>query len=173
VSGTGDLAYDRYRLENGEEWVMRIGPQSAPPILFLPPLFEELNRTRAFIAAMMRALAAKGFACWLPDLPGTGESARGLDACRWEDWRHAASDAARHVAAAAGRCPLIASLRGGCLIDDAVDGRCWWRFAPVEGGSLARDLVRSSLVSAQEQQGDVADFAGYPVGAHLRPSLPS
>ena len=57
---------------------MRIGAADAPPILFVPPLFEEMNRTRALIAAIMRALAARGYGCWLPDLPGTGESLRAL-----------------------------------------------------------------------------------------------
>ena len=70
----GGLAYERYRSDGREEWLMRIGAGDAPPILFVPPLFEEMNRTRALIAASMRRLAAQGLGCWLPDLTGTGES---------------------------------------------------------------------------------------------------
>ena len=72
MNGGGRLAFDRYTVDGCSEWMMRIGRSEAPPILFVPPLFEEMNRTRALIAAMMRALSADGFGCWLPDLPGTG-----------------------------------------------------------------------------------------------------
>jgi hypothetical protein len=47
---------------------MRIGASDAPPILFVPPLLEEMNRTRALIVSVMRRLAAQGLGCWLPDL---------------------------------------------------------------------------------------------------------
>jgi pimeloyl-ACP methyl ester carboxylesterase len=75
VSAGRGLAFDRYTVDGCSEWMMRIGAAEASPILFVPPLFEEMNRTRALIAAMMRALAAEGHGCWLPDLPGTGERA--------------------------------------------------------------------------------------------------
>ena len=63
---------------------MRIGAAEAPPVLFVPPLFEEMNRTRALLAAVMRRLAARGHGCWLPDLSGTGESVRELGRCGLE-----------------------------------------------------------------------------------------
>jgi pimeloyl-ACP methyl ester carboxylesterase len=140
VSSVGGLHYDRY---GSTEWLMRIGDGDAPPILFLPPLFEELNRTRALIVAMMRRLAAGGFGCWLPDLPGTGESERPLETVRWEDWREAARLAAAHI----GRRPVVVTVRGGCLLDEAVDAFARYRFAPVQGASLARDLARSGMIS--------------------------
>jgi hypothetical protein len=120
--------------------MMRIGAEGAPALLFLPPLFEELNRTRALLSATMRALAAEGFGCWLPDLPGTGESERSLEEVSWQDWR----DAAAAAFAASGTAATI-SLRGGALLDDMADAR--WRFAPVAGSSLARDLSRAGLMT--------------------------
>jgi hypothetical protein len=122
--------------------MMRVGEGDAPALLFLPPLFEELNRTRALVAAAMRALAAEGFQCLLPDLPGTGESERALRDVTWADWRQA-------VAVAAGAAPLSATvaLRGGCLLDDAAPAPCRWRLAPVEGASLVRDLERAGRAS--------------------------
>ena len=155
------LAYHPYSVGGFEEWMMRIGPAEAPPVLFLPPLFEEMNRTRALLAAMMRALAAGGFGCWLPDLPGTGESERPIDEVDWEDWRSAVSEAADHVAAASGRAPVMAAVRGGSLLDDAAEGACHWRFAPVSGASIARDMERSGLA------GGVA-WAGYAPSPALR-----
>lgn len=118
--------------------MMRIG--SGPALLFLPPLFEEMNRTRALLVAAMRALAAKGFECWLPDLPGTGESERSLEEVSWQDWL----DAAAAAFGAAGASASV-SLRGGALLDEAAPAR--WRFAPATGASLARDLARAGLMT--------------------------
>lgn len=117
---------------------MRIG--EGPGLLFLPPLFEEMNRTRALLATVMRALAERGLGCWLPDLPGTGESERALEEVSWQDWRDAASaafDAAGAVASV--------GVRGGALLDGASPAR--WRFAPAGGASLARDLARAGLMT--------------------------
>jgi pimeloyl-ACP methyl ester carboxylesterase len=160
VSASLALAFDAYTVDGCGEWMMRIGAAEAPPILFVPPLFEEMNRTRALIAEMMRALAARGYGCWLPDLPGTGESERSLEEVSWDDWRAAVSEAADHAAAASGRAPLVAALRGGCLIDEAAEGAGHWRLAPVAGASLTRDMERSGLAGV--------DYAGYAPSSALR-----
>jgi hypothetical protein len=157
------LAFERFRSGAGEEWLMRIGRPNAPAILFVPPLFEEMNRTRALIAATMRALARKGHCCWLPDLSGTGESERDLNDVAWGDWRHDVAAAAAHVAETAKK-PLIASLRGGALLDDGAQARGWWRFAPVDGAAVARDMVRSGLAGGVE-------WAGYAPSEALRDAL--
>jgi pimeloyl-ACP methyl ester carboxylesterase len=140
---------------------MRIGPEGGQPILILPPLLEEMNRTRAFLASLMRSLAGRGFGCWLPDLPGTGESERALESCSWNDWQAAVWDAAHHVAAAAGRGTLIAGIRGGALLGGS------WRFAPAAGASLARDLVRAASLKPEELSGEQVDAAGYRLSAGL------
>ena len=159
----GGLAFERYRTGDREEWLMRIGAAEAPPILFVAPLFEEMNRTRALIAAVMRLLASLGHGCWLPDLGGTGESERALGQAEWSDWRHDVSAAAAHIAEKSGKKPLVASLRGGCLIDDQAGARGWWRFAPVEGASLVRDMVRAGLAGVE--------WAGYAPSPSLRTAL--
>jgi pimeloyl-ACP methyl ester carboxylesterase len=145
---------------------MRIGDGDAPPILFLPPLFEELNRTRALIAAMMRRLAVEGFGCWLPDLPGTGESERPLETMGWEDWR----EAARLAVAKIGRRPVVVTVRGGSLLDEAVDAIVRYRFAPVRGASLARDLARSGMIGGGAAGGYVLGDALF---ARLKEAEPS
>lgn len=157
------LAYEQYQSDSRREWMMRIGASDAPPILFVPPLFEEMNRTRALVAAAMRLLASLGHGCWLPDLAGTGESERPLGDVRWDDWRHDVAAAAAHVERAAGKPPLVASVRGGCLIDDAAAGIGWWRLAPVAGASLVRDMVRAGLAGVE--------WAGYAPSAELRGRL--
>ncbi|MEO7177987.1 MAG: hypothetical protein ABIW83_04015, partial [Allosphingosinicella sp.] len=137
VKGPG-LHYSAYRVGGRDEWMMGIG--SGPALLFLSPLFEEMNRTRALLATAMRALAAQGFQCWLPDLPGTGESERALEEVSWRDWRDAADAAFAEAGAVAS-----VSLRGGALLDAAAPAR--WRFAPATGASLARDLARAGLMT--------------------------
>ena len=146
--------YERFRTPRTYEWMMCVGDPRTPPILFVPPLLEELNRTRTLIAAVMRALALEGHCGWLPDLGGTSESLLPLEEVTWDDWRHDVTAAAEHVTEASGRLPLVASIRGGALLDDAAAADCRWRFAPATGASLARDLDRASL-------GGGAEWAGY------------
>ncbi len=152
MSGGSGLRYDQYA---PGEWRMRIGPADGPEILFVPPLLEEMNRCRALLVAMMRRLAAKGFLCTLPDLPGTGESERALNDVAWADWRKSVK--------LASSARITAAVRGGTLIDDAVATR-HWRFAPVAGASLCRDLERAERAGG-------ARHGGYPIGEELWDSL--
>jgi pimeloyl-ACP methyl ester carboxylesterase len=146
------LRYERVRAKG--EWMMRVGPSdAAATILFVPPLFEELNRTRALIAGIMRRLAASGYGCALPDLPGTGESALPLESLCWAEWHAAIADISQGFTA-------TAAIRGGCLLDDSAAPGLAWRFAPAEGASLVRDLERAGLVSG-------GGSAGYDPGAEL------
>lgn len=161
-----DLAYVQYRTPRACEWMLRVGDPLGSPILFAPPLFEELNRTRALVVAVMRRLAATGHGCWLPDLTGTNESLIGLEAVAWDDWRHDVIEAAAFVEGMSGRRPVQASIRGGALIDDGVEGAAWWRFAPVPGAALARDLDRAAIAGG-------AEWAGYPASPVLRGRLAS
>ena len=153
MTAAASFAFDRY---GDGEWLMRVGPADGPRILLLPPLFEELNRTRALLAAAMRRLGALGFCCLLPDLPGTGESERPLETCRWRDWQASVRSL--------GRVALVASFRGGGLLDDAALAHSHWRFAPVAGASLRRDLDRSELAGG-------AASAGYPATQALLADL--
>ena len=54
--------------------MLRFGPDTGPVVVVALPLFEEANRTRAFAVTILRALAERGIAGALPDLPGQGES---------------------------------------------------------------------------------------------------
>ncbi|MGQ0588958.1 MAG: hypothetical protein ACT4N8_05425 [Sphingosinicella sp.] len=157
------LGFERFDSSGRQEWLMRLGRADAPAILFVPPLFEEMNRTRALIAAVMRRLAKRGHGCWLVDLSGTGESERGLGEVTWQDWRHDVMAAAVHVAKQA-RKPLIAAFRGGALLDDAAEARGHWRLAPVDGAAVTRDMVRSGLAGGVE-------WAGYAPSAELKAAL--
>src|SRR3546814_8095624 len=64
----------RYDWAGGTEAMLRFGPDTGPVVVLALPLFEEANRTRAFAVTMLRALAERGVASVLPDLPGQGRS---------------------------------------------------------------------------------------------------
>jgi len=180
-------------LAGASEWVVTRGPQSAARILFVPPLFEELNRCRRLIAEVGRRLAGRGIGSWLPDLPATGESDRALCDIGWDDWRRAIADAAAALGEEAEAVHLV-SIRGGALVDDAVaDAASRWRLAPVDGAALWRDLVRARLAADREGAGTLTvgliegmaaagtvELAGYPIPPalstplrHAGPAMPA
>lgn len=145
-----------YRRSDAGDWLTEIGEAEAPAILFIPALFEEMNRTRALTVAVMRGLATRGYRSLLVDLPGTGESERDLSGVAWREWRHA-------VAALESAAIATASMRGGCLLDDPASKPAW-RFSPVVGGSLARDMHRAALAGGAEN-------AGFPIAPDLLAAL--
>lgn len=130
------------------EHTLRITPTGTPraTILFVPPLFEEANRTRRTLVLAMRALAADGFATLLPDLPGQNESLVPLEQVDLASWQSALAEAA----AAIDGTLIIASLRGGALIDHHAKAAAWWRLAPVSGASLLRTLMRARVAADRE-----------------------
>ena len=129
------------------EQVLRLGPAGSDPrVLIVPPLFEEANRLRRTLLLMMRALADWGIASLLPDLPGQNESAVPTVAADLNQWR----DALAAVVTAEPGPILIASLRGGALIDDGADAAGWWRLAPVPGANLLRTMLRARVASDRE-----------------------
>lgn len=154
-----------HRYADGE-FMLAYGPQDGPQLIVLQPLFEELNRCRAMIAGLCRALAGRGIGCWLPDLPGTGESPRALDGVIWEDWLAAAEAAAATVREATGTIPATLAIRGGALLDHRAGSRRL-RLAPTTGRSLLSDLRRSALAGGS----DPAHPAGYTLSPGLADAL--
>lgn len=127
---------------------LRIDPAGAPraTVLFAAPLFDEANRLRRTLALAMRALAAGGFAAVLPDLPGQNESLVALEAVDLERWQ----DAFAAVAAGIEGPVIVASVRGGALIDHCAEAAAWWRLAPVSGASLLRTMMRARATADRE-----------------------
>ncbi|MBR2174333.1 hypothetical protein [Sphingopyxis sp.] len=147
---------------------LRIDPAGTPraTVLIVPPLFEEANRTRRTLVLAMRALAAEGFAAMLPDLPGQNESLvplEQIDLARWQD-------ALAEVAAGIDGPTLVASVRGGVLIDHQVKAAAWWRLAPVGGVSLLRTLMRAR-VSADREAGLTSSLESLQEEAKAQPLL--
>ncbi len=150
------------------EHQLRIAPAGAPraTIVVVPPLFEEANRTRRTLVLAMRALAAEGFAALLPDLPGQNESLVPLAEVDLERWQ----DALAAVARTADGPVIVASVRGGALIDHRVNAAAWWRLAPVGGAALLRTLMRAR-VSADREAGIASSLDSLQAAAQSAPLL--
>jgi hypothetical protein len=107
------------------------------------PLFEEFNRTRRLLAEVGRALKPQNIELHCVELPGMGESLIEISQVRLADWQAAAAHALREI-----NPTVIASLRGGALVDGAGPAKGWWRLAPETGARLVRDLRRTQLAGA-------------------------
>jgi hypothetical protein len=128
------------------ELILRTGPADGPRVLIVPPLFEEANRTRRTLVLAMRALAAHGLGALLPDLPGQNDSLVPTHRVDLGQWR-----AALAAVVAAETAPVvIASVRGGALIDAVPGPIGWWRLAPVTGAGILRPMLRSRVASDRE-----------------------
>lgn len=133
-----------YDWPGGREAMLRFGPAEGPVVVAALPLFEEANRTRAFVVTILRMLAERGIASALPDLPGTGESLVPTAE---------ASLASMREAFAAIRGGYTLAIRSGALLDaGARKGR--WHLSPQSGSDLLRELARL------QQTGESGDYGG-------------
>lgn len=158
---TAGAAFELYRAPSGPEWTATRGHDPGIGLLILPAFFEEGLFTRTLVSRLLRAVAARGVRSWLPDLPGQGESGVPIAAVRLHDWRAAAAAAFAHATAALGTPPLVASVRGGALLANALPARASWRLAPCDGASLLRPLRRAQALSGS------ADLAGWALSGAL------
>lgn len=127
-----------------------LGASHIRQVIILEPLFEEANRTRRTLACVMRALDDAGIGSVIPDLPGTAESLVDIEDVRLADWRQAVVEIAKTLSDN-GKAVLVASFRGGALIDDAaISAIGWWRCAPDTGQRLVRDLRRAQKASGDD-----------------------
>ncbi|MDO9488806.1 MAG: hypothetical protein Q7J32_10570 [Sphingomonadaceae bacterium] len=161
------------------------GPASGPQLLIIPPLFEEMNRTRALLAGVGRGLADRGIGSWLPDLPGTGDSDSLLTSVVWSDWRQAIQLVSQHIGANSGKGIFSFAVRGGALLDDAAEIAVRMRLAPVTSGDrLLRELLRTRVAADQERgtptslasleqqlQSTMLELGGYPITPALAAGL--
>lgn len=139
-----------YDWAGGREAMLRFGPAAGPVMVAALPLFEEANRTRAFMVTLLRALAARGIASVLPDLPGQGESLIPTGRIDLANLQAAFAAAARATGARA----YALAVRSGALVDGHAILAGRWHFAPQTGPELLRELNR------MRQAGDGEDFAG-------------
>jgi hypothetical protein len=126
--------------------MLRFGPDTGPVVVVALPLFEEANRTRAFAVTILRALAERGIAGALPDLPGQGES---LLSTHETDLAKLRAAFAAAVASLTGPTFTLA-LRSGALLDSDAVVTARTHLSPMTGADLRRELIRARQASARE-----------------------
>jgi hypothetical protein len=109
-------------------------------VIVFEPLFEEYNRTKRLLSEVSRRLNEMRLGVTFCELPGMGESLVDISEARLADWRAAAAAAITEI-----QPTMIASIRGGSLLDDAGPAKGVWRFAPETGTRIVRDLRRTQL----------------------------
>lgn len=144
---------DTYDWAGGREAMMRFGPDTGPVVVAALPLFEEANRTRAFVVTILRLLAERGIAGALPDLPGQGESlvpTHKTSLLKLQDAFNFACDKFDRE----GRPCYALALRSGALLDTLASVAGRWHFAPMLGDKLLRELKRTAI-AADPQRHDL------------------
>ena len=161
--------FDHYDWAGGREATLRFGPDTGPIVVAALPLFEEANRTRAFLVEILRALADRGIGSILPDLPGTGESVVETRDLRLPELRQA-------FAALVGTldAPVYAlTIRSGALVDCDASLAGRWRLAPQAGDDLLRDLNRIRAASTKpDAEGYAGNCLSEALLADLRDAVP-
>ncbi len=156
--------FDHYDWAGGRETALRFGPDTGPIVVAALPLFEEANRTRAFLVEILRALADRGIGSLLPDLPGTGESLVETRDLRLADLRQAFATLVGTLEA-----PVYGlTIRSGALVDSDARLAGRWRLAPQTGGDLLRELNR---IRAASTMPDEEDYAGNSLSEALLADL--
>lgn len=112
-------------------------------LLVVPPLFEEHNKLRRQLVAIMRKLDCAGFDAVLPDLPGLNESGEPLERQTLSSWRHAIDVAATHF----GATHVFAIRSAALLLPERLPAAI---HAPHKGAQLLRAMVRARTIAARE-----------------------
>lgn len=169
---------DHYDWAGGREAMWRFGPEAGPVVIAALPLFEEANRTRTFAVTLLRALAERGVASALPDLPGQGESLVPLETVDFSALDAALQGAVKTFDRDGRHCYAL-GIRSGALLDAqcAVYGR--WHFSPQSGAQLFRELGRIAGIAGKSEldrectSQEMVEIAGNCISCQLLLSLPT
>lgn len=158
-------------------------------VLLVPPLLEELNKSRRMCALTARALADAGLLVLRMDLHGSGDSSGALADATWSAWSNDLERGAAWLRTQADGPLFIWAARGGALLAGdwlALGGRCdglmLWH--PVVEGrrnlvqflrlAAAADLQEDSRAGASAssllarlEQGVGVEVAGYVISPKL------
>lgn len=161
MPATAPPRLDSYAWAGGREAMLRFGGDTgsigAPIVVLALPLLEEANRTRTFAVTLLHALADRGIAGALPDLPGTNESPVATADMTILHLRAAFEAAVEHVWAH--RRAFAVSIRSGALLDTLplVAGR--WHLAPTSGAETMRELARVATLDGDDDPVEIAGNA--------------
>lgn len=161
-------------------------------VLFVPPLAEEMNKSRRMINLQARRLAQAGFAVLIPDLYGCGDSGGDFADADWDLWLDDLRRCSEHLDQFGNGPRLVWALRAGCLLAgdllaeyrEPAAGVLYW--APVTNGEqhltqFLRLRVAAGMMSGQKestralrtglQEGEALEVAGYTLSPALAERL--
>ncbi|WP_019594988.1 hydrolase 2, exosortase A system-associated [Thioalkalivibrio sp. ALM2T] len=168
------------------------GPSIRGAVLFVPPLAEELNKSRRMVSLQARRLAQAGYAVLIPDLYGCGDSGGDFGDADWDLWLDDLARCSEHLET---RCPapfMVWGVRAGCLLAgdflatraQPVTAAIFW--APVTNGEqhltqFLRLRMAAGLMSGQKEgtaqlraqldAGEPLEVAGYTLAPKLAARL--
>lgn len=170
------------------------GDKPTRRLLVLPPFAEEMNKSRPVLARLLPALAARGYACLVPDLFGTGDSEGRLEEAAWPQWRDelVALDA-WFAARVPDTAPVYLAIRSGALLLSDVLARAPAQAAahvmlwqPVlDGARFLQQFLRirvmasrmaggtesQAMLEERLAQGEPVEVAGYMLTSRLTQGL--
>lgn len=105
--------------ETCQLFTVNVAPSSGPSrgaIVYLPPLADEMHKSRRTVAQQARALATAGYHVTLLDLPGCGDSGGEFADATWQIWKAEARRLAEGLTRQLGLPVSLWGLRLGALL---------------------------------------------------------
>ncbi len=174
-------------------FVSRFGEQhSHTGVLILPPLFEEMNLSRAVLAKVAQHIAASGTAVYMMDYAGTGDSEGEIDEVDSELWLQNTLDVGHWLSQQGVDQIILLGVRFGALLQlhfqqslhNAFNIKAQIVWKPLTSGkNLSNQLLRlkhtNHVLAGGEkvdwrgriQQGETIEVAGYPINERLLSSI--
>lgn len=167
--------------------------ESSTAILCLPPLFEELNLSRAIMAKQAQYFAEHNYPCYIMDYAGTGDSEGEIDQMETADWVQNVLDVGSWLQERGVTEIILWGVRFGALLAMAnqtrfhqalpVSKQLFWK--PVlKGKMMMSQFIRlkqaNSMMQKDEEKvnwrqhildGNTTEIAGYPITNALLTSL--
>jgi len=176
----------------GKNFLVSFRRQDKLPVaafLIIPPLAEELNKSRRMLCRMANHLAELGFEVVMPDLFGTGDSEGDFADATWDLWREDLFDICTGLKANGYNINILAVRAGALLAYDLMSNKnlncenlVFWQ--PVVSGDmwltqflrlkLAASIVNDTgskettkALKTRLSEGEAIEVAGYTVSPSL------
>jgi len=140
---TSPISQSSYIFNGLQELCLRCGEQNGSQILLIPPLFDEFNKMRGFLVAIMRGLADHNIGTILPDLPGMNESIAPPEKQNMATWQRALITCIDQI----GPVSHVAAFRGGCILDISPKVDAIWQFSPISEAQVLKTLIRAQIAA--------------------------
>ncbi|QGX40083.1 hypothetical protein [Permianibacter aggregans] len=127
-----------------------VGDAARTPVLLLPPLQEELNKSRRQMKLIADALQTAGHGVLLVDYYGTGDSAGDWQDATLSLWQQNVRSSLAWLAERYTETPHLLSLRAGCVtVPEDFTGALTLCFPILDGKTLVTQWLRQKLFASR------------------------